>query len=182
MHAIVRKYIGFLCLASLLLCFVSVAEAARTVRVGFFSFRGFQETLEDGRRAGFGYQYLQRLAEITGWHYEYVEGSWAECFERLKRGEIDILGSVQRTPEREQACVFPKFQSGISYATLYTRADTALSYEDFKAFNGMRVGTLREANGNAQLEAYSAQNHFSVHPVVFEREKELEAAARQRQH
>lgn len=102
----------FFCLLLCILCgFAAFADAAqRTIRVGFFPFRGFQETLEDGRHAGYGYQYLQRIARITGWRYEYVDASWAECLAMLERGEIDLLGSVERTPDRERRFAFPKLE------------------------------------------------------------------------
>ena len=170
-----RRYAHiFLCLLLCMLYGCPADASPRTVRVGFFSFRGFQETLEGGRHTGYGYQYLQRLARITGWRYEYVEAPWSECLDMLKRGEIDLLGSVQRTPEREKVFGFPKLESGISYAALYVREDnTDLSYEDFAAFDGIRVGLLKGSSRNAALADYCAERGFSIKTTVYTTEDEL---------
>lgn len=169
----------FFCLLLCILCgFAAFADATqRTIRVGFFPFRGFQETLEDGRHAGYGYQYLQRIARITGWRYEYVDASWAECLAMLERGEIDLLGSVERTPDRERRFAFPKLESGISYAILYTKAsNTDLPYEDFRALDGIRVGMLKDSTHNDDLKAYADEHGFSIRPTLYETQDELSDA------
>lgn len=167
------------CLLLCILCgCATFADAEqRTVRVGFFPFRGFQETLADGRHAGYGYQYLQRIARITGWRYEYVDASWSECLAMLERGEIDLLGSVERTPEREARFAFPKLESGISYAILYTKAnDTDLPYEDFEAFDGIRVGMLKGSIHNDALKSYADAHGFGIKPTIYETQDELSDA------
>lgn len=175
MRTSIQRFCGVLCLLLFLVCgHVAAAGAERTVRVGFFAFEGFQETLEDGHRDGYGYQYLQRIAQITGWKYEYVNASWSECLGMLERGEIDLLGSVQRTPDRERRFAFPRLESGVSYVVLYTNADnTTLPYEDFTAFEGIRVGLLRGNSRNDALRDYCAQHGFTVRPAIYDTEQQL---------
>lgn len=175
MRISIQRFCGVLCLLLYLVCsHAAAAGAERTVRVGFFAFEGFQETLEDGHRDGYGYQYLQRIAQITGWKYEYVNASWSECLGMLERGEIDLLGSVQRTPDRELRFAFPRLESGISYVILYTKADnTTLPYEDFAAFEGIRVGLLRGNSRNDALRSYSARHGFTFRSIVYDTEQQL---------
>lgn len=170
-----QRFCSVLCLLLCLVCgHAAAAGAERTVRVGFFAFEGFQETLEDGHRDGYGYQYLRRLAQITGWKYEYVDASWSECLAMLERGEIDLLGSVQRTPERERVFAFPKLESGTNHVILYTRAENAtLSYEDFAAFQGIRVGLLRGSSRNDALRDYGDMHGFTVRTSVYDTEGQL---------
>ena len=168
---------GVLCLLlfGLLLC-AAAAQAGRTVRVAFFPFRGFMEKLEDGSYTGYGYRYIQRIAETAGWDCQFVECSWGEGLDYLKQGRIDILGMVQKSPERETQFAFPKLQSGLSYATLSTRADSVLAYEDFPAFNGIRVGMMRGSIRNDNFADYSRANNFSCRSILYEEEWELDAA------
>lgn len=170
-----RRVCGILCLLLCLVCgSVTAAEAERIVRVGFFAFAGFQETLEDGHRDGYGYQYLQRISQITGWKYEYVNVPWGDCLDMLERGEIDILGSVQRTPDRERRFAFPTLESGVSYVILYTKSDNnTLPYEDFDAFEGIRVGLLRGNSRNHALRAYCERHGFSVQSITYDTEQQL---------
>ena len=71
--------------AALLLCIVMVAalllpvtaqaqESGKPVRVGWYE-SPFNLTDEFGRRSGYAYEYQQKSAAYTRWHYEYVEGS-----------------------------------------------------------------------------------------------------------
>ena len=46
--------------------------ATNVLRVGFFAFSGYHIQQEDGRRSGYGYDFLQMLATHAGWTYEYV--------------------------------------------------------------------------------------------------------------
>ena len=45
---------------------------SKTVRVGYFTSRNFQEGGADEHKRGAGYEYLQKIASLTGWNYEYV--------------------------------------------------------------------------------------------------------------
>lgn len=72
----------FFCI--LLLAHTSLAWAAagggKTVRVGYYDISGFIEKDESGNFSGYGVDYLNRIAEKTGWNYEYVYGTLRSCF------------------------------------------------------------------------------------------------------
>ena len=38
----------------------------------------------NGKRSGYGYEYLQKIAGYTGWKYEYVDCTWENYFDKLK--------------------------------------------------------------------------------------------------
>lgn len=167
-----------LSLAVLLSCALSAqasgTESHNKIRVGYFTFPGFQEVGDDGRYHGYGYDYLQEIAKYTGWDYEFVDATWEECQDLLARGEIDLLGSAQKTEARLELYDYPELSSGISYAVLCARTeDTTLAYEDFAAFDGMTVGILAGNSRNNQLNAYCEANGFSVRTVLFEDQGQL---------
>lgn len=56
---------------------------SKIVRVGYFSSPNFQEGGADEHKRGAGYEYLQKIASLTGWTYEYVYASFGECLEML---------------------------------------------------------------------------------------------------
>ena len=71
-HAFLKNFI-FLTLCTLLLAAAASPLAeARTLRVGYYMFDGYQ--MEDSQhiRSGYGYDFLQELARYGGWDYEYV--------------------------------------------------------------------------------------------------------------
>lgn len=92
-----------LCMACLLLLPVHslAAEGRKTIKVGFFAFDGYHMMDENGNRSGYGYDFLRLAARYLDLDYEYIgyDKSWDEIQEMLKNGEIDLLTSIQKTPE-----------------------------------------------------------------------------------
>ena len=66
-----------------------------TVLVGYYDKSKFQEGARKGAvKSGYGYEYLQKIASITGWNYGYVYGTRTELLEKLRKGEIDVLAGI----------------------------------------------------------------------------------------
>ena len=65
------------------------------LRVGYIPGTGFVEEDFAGHLVGYGYEYMEFLANYMRCRFEYVPlYSWAECGEKLNSGEIDILPSM----------------------------------------------------------------------------------------
>ena len=93
-----KSICAVLCLLLLLPALLPVKAAAETapakvVRVGSFE-DTFNYVNEKGVRKGYGYELLETLSGYTGWQFEYVTCDWSNCFEKLKNGEIDIMGDI----------------------------------------------------------------------------------------
>lgn len=75
----------------------------------FLSRRGLTEIAEDGTRSGYTYDYLQEVAQYTGWEFEYVdyEGTDDEqisaALDDLMAGRIDVLGAMSYSKDLEGA-------------------------------------------------------------------------------
>lgn len=138
---------AMLCLLLLLPALLPVKAAAETapakvVRVGSFE-DTFNYVNEKGVRKGYGYELLQTLSGYTGWQFEYVTCDWSDCFEKLKNGEIDIMGDISYTPDRAEEMLFSDEPMGEEKYYLYadlSRAD--ISASDFKTLNGKKIGVL----------------------------------------
>ena len=62
-----------------------------------------------GKPRGYSIDMLDLLAEKAGFHVEYVNGySWEGLVELFKKGDLDLLHSLLKTPEREKMGVFTK--------------------------------------------------------------------------
>lgn len=85
---------------------------SKTVRVGYFSSPNFQEGGADEHKRGAGYEYLQKIASLTGWSYEYVYASFGECLEMLENGEIDLMGDISYTLDRSRRMRFSAYPQG----------------------------------------------------------------------
>ena len=148
MQTLMRKSVcALLSLLLLLSAVLPVKAAAETapakvVRVGSFE-DTFNYCNEKGARKGYGYELLETLSGYTGWQFEYVTCDWSDCFEKLKNGEIDIIGGISYTEDRTQEMLFSDEPMGVEKYYLYAdlaRAD--ISASDFKTLNGKKIGVL----------------------------------------
>ena len=114
---------------------------SQTVRVGYFSSPNFQEGGADEHKRGAGYEYLQKIASLTGWTYEYVYASFGECLEMLENGEIDLMGDVSYTLDRSRRMRFSAYPQGSEEFCLFTnRKHEALAQGGYSALEGCRIG------------------------------------------
>lgn len=77
----------------------------KVIRVGWYDSE-FNKMDKNGRRSGYAYEYQQKIAALTGWKYEYVEGGWSELLEKLEKGEIDLMTDVSYKKERAEHMLF----------------------------------------------------------------------------
>ena len=148
MQTLMRKSVCVMLSLLLLLSAVLPVKAAeetapvKVVRVGSFE-DTFNYVNEKGARKGYGYELLQTLSGYTGWQFEYVTCDWSDCFEKLKNGEIDIMGGISYTEDRAEEMLFSDEPMGEEKYYLYadlSRAD--ISASDFKTLNGKKIGVL----------------------------------------
>ena len=95
-----KKWWGSVLLAVSLLLFpmgdcagepVSGAKG-QVLRVGYVPDTGFIEEDWPGHYRGYGYEYMEFLANYGDWVFEYVpSATWMECAAKLQSGEIDLL-------------------------------------------------------------------------------------------
>lgn len=151
-----RSICAMLCLLLLLPALFPVKAAAETapakvVRVGSLG-DTFNHVNEKGIRKGYGYELLQTLSGYTGWQFEYVTCDWSNCFEKLKNGEIDIMGDISYTEDRAEEMLFSDEPMGEEKYYLYadlSRAD--ISASDYKTLNGKKIGVLMGTESEVML-------------------------------
>ena len=148
MRTLTRKSIcAMLSLLLLLSAVLPVKAAAETAPVKVVRVGSFEDTFnyvnEKGARKGYGYELLETLSGYTGWQFEYVTCDWSDCFEKLKNGEIDIMGDISYTEDRAEEMLFSDEPMGEEKYYLYadlSRAD--ISATNFKTLDGKKIGVL----------------------------------------
>ena len=74
-----------------------------------FSGEGAQE---GAVKTGYAYEYYRKLSEYTGWKYEYVYGDFADLYQMLLDGEIDLLAGLAWREDRAQLIAYPEGTMG----------------------------------------------------------------------
>ena len=171
MQTLMRKSVcAMLCLLLLLSAVLPVKAAAETapakvVRVGSFE-DTFNYCNEKGARKGYGYELLQTLSGYTGWQFEYVTCDWSDCFEKLKNGEIDIMGDISYTEDRAEEMLFSDEPMGEEKYYLYadlSRAD--ISASDFKTLDGKKIGVVMGTEPEVMLTEWEEKHGIKTQHV-----------------
>ena len=171
MQTLMRKSVcALLSLLLLLSAVLSVKAAAETapakvVRVGSFE-DTFNYCNEKGARKGYGYELLQTLSGYTGWQFEYVTCDWSDCFEKLKNGEIDIMGDISYTEDRAEEMLFSDEPMGEEKYYLYAELSRAdISASDYKTLNGKKIGVLMGTEPEVMLTEWEEKHGIKTEHV-----------------
>ena len=171
MQTLMRKSVcAMLCLLLLLSVVLPVKAAAETAPVKVVRVGSFEDTFnycnEKGARKGYGYELLQTLSGYTGWQFEYVTCDWSDCFEKLKNGEIDIMGGISYTEDRAEEMLFSDEPMGEEKYYLYadlSRAD--ISASDFKTLDGKKIGVVMGTEPEVMLTEWEEKHGIKTQHV-----------------
>ncbi len=167
----------FLLVCVFIFPYLSQAVTPKVVRVGVFESQGFYGKDESDNPTGYGYAYLQEIAKNNAYTYEYRYGTWPECLEMLRNGEIDLLDAAPKTAGLEHEFLFSEYPTGRTYSTLSVASDnTDIALNDYQAFNGMHIGMLAGAQQNTSLVDYAATHGFHFYSYFYDSMSELEQA------
>jgi len=165
-----KNVCAVLCLLLLLSVALPVKAAAETAPVKVVRVGSFEDTFnyvnEKGIRKGYGYELLQTLSGYTGWQLEYVTCDWSDCFEKLKNGEIDIMGDISYTEDRAEEMLFSDEPMGEEKYYLYadlSREDITAS--DFKTLNGKKIGVLMGTEPEVMLTEWEEKYDLKTQHV-----------------
>lgn len=155
-----------------------VAEAAsnqpKTVRLAYLISPGYQEGVGPNEtKQGFGYDYYQKLAYITGWRYEYVYGNFSELLAKLKAGDIDMMGNLSYTPERAKDIFYGAEEMGRESFHFYVKANNADNYANGIAdFNNKIIGVNKDSYQASLLEKWVQNNKLSGAKIIYHKSKQ----------
>lgn len=120
------------------------------------------------------YEYLKKIARDTDWNYEIIIDTRENCIQGLKDGSIDVMGFVSKNDERKQFLKYAKVSGGIVNALLFAdEKDNTVSYRDFEALNGCRVGILKNSHLEILLDKVCQENSIKVEKVYYGTERKM---------
>ena len=149
-----------------------------TVKVGFFAMDGYHVMDEEGNRSGYGYDFLRLMARYWDVDYEYVgyDKSWDDMQQMLEDGEIDMVTSPRKTPEREEKFDFSR-PIGTNNGILTVRSDNSTIVDgNYSTYNGMRVAFLNGSSRDKEFADFADNKGFTYDPFYFDTTAEMEEA------
>lgn len=148
-------------------------ETGQVVRVGYYELPGYSE-MRDGKIAGYQYEYLLKIAEITKWKYEfiYVE-SYEKGVEALENGEIDLFSPAEKTQNGLFRYLYSEYSFGKKYTALVTRSEREdLSYGEAENFNHLKVAGVKDSDYMRNFQGYALERNLQIDYVFCESSKE----------
>ena len=143
------------------------AEKRGTVKVGYYENEVFQEGAREGAtKTGYAYEYYRKLAEYTGWKYEYVYGEYAELYQMLLDGKIDLLAGLAWKEERRNVIGYPNAPMGKETYHLVKHHDAKDITDAPKTLEGKTIGVLESALADV-LDGYLAENHVAAKVIRY---------------
>ena len=150
------------------------AEASeRVLKVPFPQVPGFTETDEFGNRHGIVVDYLNEIANYTGWKYEYVDTNSDTALSGFMNGEYDLLGGAYYQPMLEQYFAYPDYNLGYTKSILLSRRDDeSIRAYDWESMAGKTIGVYDRAVENIQrLQIFLTVNKIDCTIVYYSAEQ-----------
>jgi len=159
----------------LLVCFLMDAHNAlvagntklQEVKVGFFYMPGYHEISPDGRKHGYGYDFLQMLRQYSDMKFTYVgyDKYWEDLTRMLEKDSIDMLTGAFYSPEWGQDYDYSIPMGSTSVNIVVQQSEMRFIPKNYATYQNMRIGYLQGDDYLAQkLKEYAARNHFK--PVL----------------
>ena len=171
-----RKIVPFLAAFLMLLLAPAqqtYAESAAPIRVGYYDNGTFQEGAERGAiRRGYAYEYYRKIAEYTGWRYEYVYGGFAGLYQMLINGQIDLLAGLAKTEDRLGVIGYPDFPMGTETYNMVKHGEDDRITTSYATLNGKKIGVLNSAIVQA-LRRFLDEHGIDAEIVVFPNHESL---------
>ena len=164
-----KGLIGLLTLLMLIILPVRVilAEEKVIIKIGYDRNSHFIQE-RNGEFYGYGVEYLNKIAQDTGWEYEYVNvENWQESFNKLRNGEIHFICTAHYTQERAEEFIYSDIPFGYEATLLYANKNSNIYYKDYESFNNRKVGLLLGSYSAEDFVNYAENNQVKYEPVYF---------------
>jgi len=147
---------------------------ARKIRVAQIDLSNFYDYDRYGPIGGYGFEYLQAISNFTGWTYEFIPTTLNHALEMLDKGELDLVAPVPYTEDLDRRFSYSTDNVGLDFSVLCVPVENKITaYDDFAAFEGMKVGLLEESPVNKSLDLFEKENNFSVQKLFFQNQAAL---------
>ncbi len=103
------------------------AFCADAIRVGIHESKPLAFTDAEGSAAGIYPEVISEIVRQAGWQLEFVHVSWLDGLEKIKRGELDLLGPIAATEERKKIFKFNQEPVIVDWGQVYLPQDSSIN-------------------------------------------------------
>ncbi len=115
-------------------------KSVKIIKAGVFPLYPLNFVNKDGQAEGLFPDVLREIFKNSEYKLEFVYGTWAQCLERLEKGEIDLISSIAKTPERMQHLKYSQHPVAEIWGQVFIKQDSHV--HSIKDLEGKKVGIL----------------------------------------
>ena len=131
----------FILVAGILLAPVSLAEVQpREFTIGTWDNPPIVFRNNSGEVTGLGIDILKDIAKEKNWTLNFKHGSWAEIYDDVQNGGIDLVVAIAFSPERNEILDYPKQTLINNWAVVYQTPDH--DFTSIQDLQGKRVALV----------------------------------------
>lgn len=183
----IKWLIWLLCFAFVFLAMPLTTYAAdlRTVvKVGYNPIDGYFMQSDDGVKSGYGYDILQKMLVYENWRYEYVgydeNYSCEEMLGLLASGDIDMIVCALNDNMLTEEFSYSDLPIGYRSDIIIVKSgNNNFSVNNYKKWNGVKVGYVANSPESAGFDGYAQENGFSYIAAEYDNQDALEQALSQ---
>ncbi|SHJ86368.1 ATP-binding protein [Hespellia stercorisuis] len=171
----------FLIVLSLLLgtaCVKNVSAADKQIiRVAYFDLSDYFQVQQDGTVKSYDTEYLEKIEEHTDLDFEFVYcGTWDQALAKLADHEVDLVGTMQWTKEREDTFEFCMENYGYTVGELAALPNSGYIYEDYEKISSAVIGCVYNYVRMDKMKETFAAHGINPEIRMYENQEQLEAA------
>lgn len=157
----------------------ALKKEGRTVKIAYPIQKGLTDLDEYNDYIGYTYEYLQEIAQYTGWNYEFVkvEGnintSAKKLMKMVESGEVDLMGAMIYDDDFGKIYNYSSHSYGVADTVLQVLYDdTKDIFIDPQTTQTLKVAVIRNNNKMIKdLEEYCKRNLITLQYVYCDSEK-----------
>ena len=157
-----------------------VPDTVRIIRVGLVEPLGQKNEFAYRMILDYLRSYLEEISKQNHWQYSYTQGSFAECREKLLRGELDLVAPVQSIPDGQDIAYTADF-SCYTLLRLYRRSDEPRRPMTPETVNGVVIGMLENEDNEEALAYFLSKNDWHASIRKFQSAEAMLSALHQRE-
>lgn len=154
---------------------VSAASEQKYVTVVYTDTPVFFEIDENGDISGLCVEYLNKIAEYTGWIYQYIEvESTEEGLQMVADGKADMMLPEVHGKEAMEQFSYSSVPVASIYGSILTRKNNnSLTFEDYNAFSDITVGCVETTEEYEGYLMYEQEHNFHANMVYYDSRAKL---------
>lgn len=144
-----------------------------TVKVAYFDMGDYYTTDENGEIISYDRAYLDKISEYSGLQFEYVDcKTWENALDMLDKHEVDLVGTMQLSRNRDARFQMCRMKYGVTYATLCA-IDDDIMFEDYDAIRGCNLGIVDGYVNEVQLNKLIENHNLQMNITRYTTQAEL---------